>query len=43
MPSYKTTLTAAERADVIAYLVSLKAGQPAGRGAGGGRGGRGGN
>jgi putative heme-binding domain-containing protein len=43
MPSYKTTLTAAERADVIAYLVSLTAGQPAGRGAGGGRGGRGGN
>ena len=24
MPSYKTTLTAAERADIVAYLVSLK-------------------
>lgn len=36
MPSYRDTLTADERADVVAYLFSL---QPAGRGGRGGRGG----
>lgn len=42
MPSFKDTLTADERADVIAYLLSLQPAQPAG-GRGGGRGaGRGG-
>ncbi len=42
MPSFRDTLTDAERADLIAYLVSLK-GQdgPAGNGGGRGRGGRG--
>jgi putative heme-binding domain-containing protein len=36
MPSYRDTLDATERADVIAYLLTL---QPAGRGGGRGRGG----
>jgi putative heme-binding domain-containing protein len=40
MPSYKDKLTDAERADVIAYLVSLK-GEPGEAGRGQGRGGRG--
>ena len=40
MPSYKTTLTSEERADLIAYLTSLQPAAAAGRGRGRGRSGQ---